>query len=217
MFKTISDKRVWNEGVRHLKKNDRTLAKLIECNKNMRDMVWHPDHYGAIVQSIIFQQISGAAGDSILRKFKALYRGRLPKPSQFLSTPERTVRSAGISPQKYSYLLDLCKRIEDGRLELKKFKSMPNEEIIEELDEVRGIGRWTAEMFLMFSLNRPDVVPFDDLGLQKAVQRAYKLRSRPSKKRFAKISKPWQPYGTIASLYLWRSMDKDNGTRLPES
>ena len=210
MFRTIADRRVWNAGVRHLRKSDRVLAKIMERTKHMDDMEWHRDYYGSIVQSIIYQQISGAAGASIVRKFKALYGGRLPTPKRFLATPKKRVRSAGISPQKYSYLVDLCKRIEDGRLELRKFDSMHNEKIIEELDEVRGIGRWTAEMFLMFSLNRPDVVPFDDLGLQKAVQKAYGLRSRPDRATFARIAKPWQPYGTIASLYLWRSMD--NGT-----
>ena len=213
MFKTIADRRVWNAGVRHLRECDRVLAVVIARTKHIDDMEWHRDYYGSIVQSIIYQQISGAAGASIVRRFKALYRGKLPTPKQFLSTKEKKVRSAGISPQKYSYLVDLCQRILDGRLELKKFDRMDNEKIIEELDEVRGIGRWTAEMFLMFSLNRPDVVPYDDLGLQKAVQRAYGLRTRPSREKFARIAEPWQPYGTIASLYLWRSMDSGDGKR----
>ncbi len=205
-FDSIRDKKVWDSAVRHLSKRDRVLARIIrKAGKVEIPKRW--GYYEAIVQSIVYQQISGSAGDSILKKFKAIYNGRLPTPEKFLATREAVVRKAGISPQKYSYLKDLCTRIEDGRLELGKFESMDNDKIIEELDEVRGIGRWTAEMFLMFSLGRTDVVPMDDLGLKKSIMRAYKLKGHPSEKRFAELAKSWSPYGTIASLYLWRSTD----------
>ena len=207
---SIADSRTWKAGVAHLKKKDKTLARLIAKQKIPKIELWD-DYYESLMQSIVYQQISGKAGDAIIKKFKALYGGKLPTPKRFLATKEKKVRAAGISPQKYSYLLDLCTRIEDGRLELKKFDKMDNERIIEELDEVRGIGRWTAEMFLMFSLGRTDVFPMDDLGIRKAMQHAYGLRALPDKKKMAELSREWKPYGTIASLYLWRSKDKGEG------
>ncbi len=207
-YESYVDKRVWSKGVKHIKKNDKVLARVLGSVKFQPDEWWlHKDYYASIVRAIIYQQISGKAGDAIIKKFASLYNGKLPRPAKFLATPEKMVRAAGVSPQKYSYLVDLCTRIEDGRLELKKFSKMDDEKIIEELDEVRGIGRWTAEMFLMFSLGRVDVVPYDDLGLQKSVQRVYKLRALPSREKFEMLSRKWRPYGTIASLYLWRSQD----------
>jgi DNA-3-methyladenine glycosylase II len=203
----LTDKNTWKTGIVHLKKNDRVLSKIIDSNKDKFDMEWHSDYYASIVQAIIYQQVSGAAGAAIFKRLKSLYNGKVPTPKQFLNTPEVRIRNAGISPQKYSYLKDLCTRIIDGRLELDKFESLPDNAAIEELDAVKGIGRWTAEMFLIFSLHRCDIVPFDDLGLRKAVLKAYCLRKLPNKEKFKKIADPWHPYGTIASLYLWRSMD----------
>ncbi len=206
-IKTIRDKAVWRKGMRHLSKSDKVLKKIIKRLKVIK--VDPPDdYYEHIVGSIIYQQISGAAGDSILRKFRALYNNRLPSPKRFLATPEKKVRAAGVSPQKYSYLVDLCTRIKDGRLELSKFEKMDDEDIIEELDEVRGIGRWTAEMFLMFSLGRIDIVPRDDLGIKRAIKIAYKLKDYPSGSEFSELAERWKPYGTIASLYLWMSVDR---------
>ncbi len=211
-YKSIADKTVWLAGVRHLSKNDAVLKKLIKKMgtekvwENAKEW-WEPDHYGSLVKSIIFQQISGSAGDSILNRFKFLYNGKLPSPKVFLKTKERAVRSAGISPQKYSYLKDLCERILDGRLELKKFEKMDDSRIIEELDEVRGIGRWTAEMYLIGTLHRTDVFPVDDLGIRKAAQKVYKMQKLPDASKLLKLSEGWRPYRTIASIYLWNSMD----------
>jgi DNA-3-methyladenine glycosylase II len=203
---SIESKLVWSKGIKHLKKNDKVIAKLIKDIKiDQRKL--NDDYLEAIVRSIIYQQISGKAGSAIIGKFKMLYKGKIPLPKQFLDTPENKVRKAGISPQKYSYLKDLCERIESGALELKKFKHMESEKIIQELDEVRGIGRWTAEMFLISSLGRTDVIPADDLGIKKGIQKAYKLRKLPEKEKIMKLSKNWQPYGTIASIYIWRSLD----------
>lgn len=172
-------------------------------------MTLQSNHFGALAKAIIFQQISGSAGDSILKKFKALYGGRVPSPRAFLKTSEKRVRAAGISPQKYSYLRDLSERIVDGRLELKKFYDMEDAEVVMQLDEVKGIGRWTADMFLMFTLGRKDVLPVDDLGLRKALMRAYEMRSMPDERRFRKVAEKWHPYCTIASLYLWSSLDNE--------
>ncbi len=203
---TIYDKGARSTAIKHLSKRDKVLAKLIKRIGRIR-VNWGGDSYESLMSAIIYQQISGAAGESIERRFKALYNNRLPSPNRFLTTPEKKVREAGISPQKYSYLVDLCTRIKDGRIELNKFDIMDDEDIIEELDEVRGIGRWTAEMFLIFSLGRTDIVPRDDLGIKKAIKRAYGLKDYPTGSKFSELAERWKPYGTIASLYLWRSAD----------
>ncbi len=124
---------------------------------------------------------------------------------ELLGTPEDRLRSAGLSPQKISYLRDLCERLEKKTLVLEQLSDLPDEEVIRELDAVRGIGRWTAEMFLIFVLARPDVLPADDLGLRKAAQRAYQLAELPTREKFTELSERWHPYSTIATLYLWRS------------
>ncbi len=205
-FHSIANSQSWKKGLAHLRKSDPVLSRLITRHK-IPPIELRKDLYGALIRSIIFQQISGKAGASILKKFKGLYGNSIPTPKEFLSTPEKKVKSAGISPQKYSYLVDLSERILDGRLELKKFHRMDNDSVVTELDEVRGIGRWTAEMFLMFVLGRTDVLPVDDLGLQKGLRKVYGLRTLPSEERFRKIASRWHPYCTIACLYLWRSMD----------
>ncbi len=208
-FEELTDKRVWRKAMLHLKRNDKVLSRLIKRIGyiDVRDHV--PGPYASLMQAFIYQQISGKAADAIIKKFRKLYGGKIPTPKQFLSTSEKKVRAAGISPQKYSYMKDLCERIENKQLDLDGLKKLPNEEIIAVLDEVKGIGRWTAEMFLMFNLRRVDVFAMDDLGLQNAIKGAYKLRQRPSKAFMEKISKNWVPYRSIAALYLWRSHDDE--------
>ncbi len=208
MHESIASQRSWNAGIRHLKKSDRVMSALVK-KLEVKRRTLKKNHFEALVTAIIFQQISGSAGDSIFRKFKALYGGKTPTPKIFLLTKEKLVRGAGISPQKYSYLKDLSERIEDGRLELKKFHEMDDAAVVEELDEVRGIGRWTAEMFLMFTLGRTDVLPVDDLGLKKGLMKAYKLKTMPNEAKFRKLAEKWHPYCTIASLHLWRILDNE--------
>jgi DNA-3-methyladenine glycosylase II len=125
-----------------------------------------------------------------------------------LSTEETKLRSSGLSPQKISYIKDLAERLESGRLNLKRLEALSDEEAMNELDDVRGIGRWTAEMFLLFKLGRTDVLPVDDLGLRKAAKQAYKLRKLPTRDRFEQLAKKWHPYSSISTLYLWRSTEK---------
>jgi DNA-3-methyladenine glycosylase II len=208
MHDSIAHPKVWNAAIKHLKKSDKTMAALVK-RLPMKKRTLNKNHFEALITAIIFQQISGSAGASILKKFKALYGGKVPTPKVFLLTKEKLVRGAGISPQKYSYLTDLSERIEDGRLELKEFYKMDDEKVVEELDEVRGIGRWTAEMFLMFTLGRTDVLPVDDLGIKKGLMKAYKLRKMPNEAKFRALSKKWHPYCTVASLYLWRVLDDE--------
>ena len=191
----------------HLKRSDNVLARIIN-RLGVIETNWSPsDPYEAIVQSFIYQQIAGSAADAIIKRFEQLYNGRLPTPKEFLKTPEKRVRGAGISPQKYSYIKDLCERLVGGDLDLEGLAKLPDEEVIAILDDVKGIGRWTAEMFLMFNLGRVDVFAADDLGLKNAVQKAYKLKRMPDKKKLDELSIKWKPYRTVAALYLWRSVD----------
>jgi DNA-3-methyladenine glycosylase II len=166
------------------------------------------DRYETLVGSIIFQQLAGSAAQAILGRFKQIYGDRIPSPREYLETEENLLRGSGLSPQKISYIRDLAERVERGTLNLERLHDLPNDEVVKELDEVRGIGRWTAEMFLIFVLGRTDVLPVDDLGLRKAAQRLYRLRKLPTKEKFDKLSKNWHPYSTIATLYLWRSQEK---------
>ncbi|MDE1828422.1 MAG: DNA-3-methyladenine glycosylase 2 family protein [Candidatus Micrarchaeota archaeon] len=205
-FESLLDKGVWRRGTAHLARRDKVLGRIIR-RVGYPNFEVHENHYSSLIVSIVSQQISWAAANSILRRFRQMYKGRMPTPKEYLKTKNEKLRGAGISPQKCLYLKDLCERIENGALELKKFHRMPNEMIIEELDEVKGIGRWTAEMFLIFSLGRTDVFPMDDLGIRKAVKEVYGLRDLPDKKKLEGISRVWRPYGSIAALYLWHSHD----------
>jgi DNA-3-methyladenine glycosylase II len=204
---SLSDPRVWRKGVRHLKKNDPILARIITKARPINFELDH-DHYEAIVGSIIFQQLAGAAARAILNRFKDLYGGHLPSPREYLSTEESKLRSSGLSPQKISYIKDLAERLESGRLNLTRLEDLSDEDAMNELDDVRGIGRWTAEMFLLFKLGRTDVLPVDDLGLRKAAKQAYRLRKLPTRERFEQLAEKWHPYSSISTLYLWRSMEK---------
>lgn len=203
----LTDARTWRRGITHLKKNDRIIAALIDRAGPIK---FEPDedHYEALVGSIIYQQLAGNAARAILNRFKALYGGRIPSPEEYLATRTAKLRRCGLSPQKISYIRDLCKRIRNKTLDLEKLSTVPDDEAIRELDEVRGIGRWTAEMFLIFMLGRTDILPVGDLGVRKATQRVYKLRKLPTKEKFDQLSKKWHPYSSIATLYLWKSMEK---------
>jgi DNA-3-methyladenine glycosylase II len=204
---SLADPKVWQKGVRYLRRNDPVLAKIIGSTGPIRFKLDN-DHYEAIVGSIIYQQLAGSAARAILNRFKELFGGRLPRPREYLSTDPGKLRSSGLSPQKISYIKDLAERLEDGRLDLKRLEELSDDEAMAELDAVRGIGRWTAEMFLLFKLGRTDVLPVDDLGLRKAIKKTYKLRKLPTREKFEKIAINWHPYSSISTLYLWRSTEK---------
>lgn len=203
----LAEKRVWTRGMRRLRKNDPALAKIIN-RLGPYEFRLDEDHYEALVGSIIFQQLAGAAARAILNRFKQIYDGKIPRPRQYLDTEERQLRASGLSPQKIRYIRDLSERVENGVLDLEKLSDLPNDEVVKELDDVKGIGRWTAEMFLIFVLGRTDVLPVDDLGLKKAAQKTYRLRKLPTREKFEQLSKNWHPYSSIATLYLWRSQEK---------
>ena len=133
--------------------------------------------------------------------------GGVPTPEAFACLEDEQLRTVGLSRQKSAYLRDLCAKVSSGAVDLAALDALNDEEIIAALVKVKGIGRWSAEMFLIFRLLRPDVFPVDDLGIVTAVQRAYRLRKRPTAERLRKIAEPWRPYRSVASWYLWRSLD----------
>jgi DNA-3-methyladenine glycosylase II len=164
------------------------------------------DHLVALSGSIVSQQLSTKAAATIFGRFQALFpEGRIT-PDAVLALDAPTLRGVGLSGQKVRYMRDLCERIADRRLVLDEIETLDDEAVIERLTEVKGFGRWTAEMFLMFRLHRPDVLPVDDLGIVNAVQRLYKLRKRPDAKKLNRLGEVWRPYRSVASWYLWQSL-----------
>lgn len=164
-------------------------------------------HFDAVCRSIIYQQLSGKAAATIHARVLDLYGGRSPLPAELASTADERLRSVGLSRQKLSYLKDLAGRVAANELPIETLHELSDDAVIDALVSVKGVGRWTAQMFLMFRLGRPDVLPELDLGIQKAVQRAYRLRKRPLPHRVLKIGSVWKPYRTVASWYLWRSLE----------
>ena len=159
------------------------------------------DHLTALAGSIVSQQLSTKAAATIFGRFVALFpEGTTARGQAFAALDDAAMRGVGLSGQKVRYLRDLCARIADGRLQLDELESLDDEAVIERLTAVKGFGRWTAEMFLMFRLHRPDVLPVDDLGHRQRGQRLYGLRKRPDAKRLLKIGEAWRPYRSVASL-----------------
>jgi DNA-3-methyladenine glycosylase II len=194
-----------------LRSADPVMARLIEehgaiVRKELRRD--RPgDAYGALLRSIVGQQLSTAAARTIYGRMLELFGGHAPTPKQLLSANPEDIRAAGLSRPKIKYLRDLAQHVEDGELELDRFDELSDEKIIEELTAVKGIGEWSAHMFLMFHLGRPDVLPVGDQGIRNAVKAQYRLRELPDAKRLEKIANPWRPYRTLACLYLWSSLD----------
>ena len=170
----------------------------------------HTDPFHALVQAIISQQLSTAAARTIGKRLRGLYDGRLTAAA-IAATPDPQLRAVGLSPQKVGYMRDLCARVQSGDLALGSLDSLSDDDVIEALTRVKGIGRWTAEMFLMFRLHRPDVLPVGDLGIVKAIQRQYRLRKTPSVDRLTKIGEAWRPYRSVACWYLWASLGNPPG------
>src|SRR6184192_4328571 len=196
--------------IRHLRSVDPVLASLIDrvgpCRLEPRR---EGTHFDALVRSIVYQQLSGKAASTILGRVHALYGNRSPTPAELIATPDETLRAAGLSRQKLSYLKDLAAKVESGDVPLASdaIDHLGDEEIIDRLVQVKGIGRWTVHMFLLFRLGRPDVLPELDLGIQNAIRRAYRLRKQPRPKDVLRIGKKWTPHASVASWYLWRSLE----------
>lgn len=164
------------------------------------------DAYGALLRAIVGQQLSTKAARTIYLRVLDLFDGRTPAPEQLLEASEEDLRGAGLSGRKVSYIRDLASHVLSGELELDRLDELSDEEAIEELVAVRGLGRWTAEMFLLFHLERPDVLSGGDLGIRKAVRIEYGLDEMPAPERVIEIGEPWRPHRSLASLYLWESL-----------
>ena len=167
----------------------------------------HQHHLSALTGSIVSQQLSTKAAATIFKRFTALFPDNKVTSAEAIALlDDQTLRGVGLSRPKVAYMRDLCARIADRRLVLEELDALSDEDVIERLTAVKGFGRWTAEMFLMFRLHRPDVLPVGDLGIVKAVQQVYGLRKRPDPKRLAKIGEPWRPYRSVACWYLWQTL-----------
>ena len=166
------------------------------------------DHFSMLVRAIVFQQLSTKAATTIHTRLIDCMSGQVT-PECLGAVTEAQFRTAGISRQKAAYLRDLAERVASGDVPLDAVDAMTDDEVIEALTKVKGIGRWTAEMFLIFRLQRPDVLPVGDLGIVNAIQRAYKLRKKPTPDRMRKLGEAWRPYRSVATWYLWRSLDNE--------
>jgi DNA-3-methyladenine glycosylase II len=165
------------------------------------------DAYGALLRSIVGQQLSTKAASTIYGRMLDIFGGHAPTPRQLLAADPDEIRAAGLSRPKIAYLRDLAQHVEDGTLELDRLDELPDEEVSAQLTAIKGLGQWTADMFLMFHLRRPDVLPVGDQGIRRAVQVQYRMRKLPDAKRLEKVGRPWRPHRTLACLYLWSSLD----------
>jgi len=164
-------------------------------------------YFAVLVESIISQQLATGAADAIFKRFKGLYP-EFPTAAEVLATRKSKLRTVGLSGMKVEYLKDLAKHVETGKLDMKAISKMGDEDVIAQLTQVKGIGRWTAEMFLIFSLGRMDVFPVGDLGLRRGVQIAFSLKEMPKPKETEKFGDRWKPYRSVATWYLWKSLQK---------
>ncbi len=194
----------------HLRKSDLRMREVIQMVGPFTARI-HRDRFQALARAIVAQQISGKAATSIWGKLADSFGGEV-SASGLTGRSVDQLRECGVSSQKANYLLDLARHVDDGRLVLAQMGRGSDEAVIESLTQVKGIGRWTAQMFLIFSLGRLDVLPVDDLGIRSAVMRKYELKELPKPAQMEEIAAPWRPYASIASWYLWQWLDNNNET-----
>jgi DNA-3-methyladenine glycosylase II len=194
------------QAVEHLTAADPRLAAWIErigpCT-----MVFHPPEFSTLARSVVFQQLSGKAAATIYGRLETALGPGGVSPHGILTMEPEQMRPLGLSSQKAKYLRSLAEKTVDGTINFAQLPDMPDDEVIAHLTSAKGVGVWTAQMFLMFALRRPDVLPLGDLGIRNAMQRLYGLRTPPKPERMAKIARPWRPYATYACWYLWRGLD----------
>jgi DNA-3-methyladenine glycosylase II len=194
---------------RLLARRDPRLGVVIKRCRNSPEHPKRIEHFTALVRVVAGQQLSTKAAQTIFNRVAACFPENLPTPSGFAAVTDGQLRAAGLSRQKIAYMRDLCVKVADGTLRLADLEQLPDDEVIREITQVKGFGRWSAEMFLMFRLNRPDVLPVGDLGIVKAMQRCYGLRKPPTPDRMLKIGEAWRPYRSVACWYLWRSLENE--------
>jgi DNA-3-methyladenine glycosylase II len=192
----------------HLRANDPVMASIIKqvgrcgLGRSKRE-----DPFIAIIEAIVWQQLSTRAAATIYARFLKLFPGGRPTPAAILAASDENMRAAGLSRGKIAYLRDLATKVLDGTVHLESLETMADADVVATMTKVKGIGQWSAEMFLMFRLQRADVLPVGDLGIVNAIQRHYRLRKRPTPERMLKIAEQWRPYRSVASWYLWASLD----------
>jgi DNA-3-methyladenine glycosylase II len=202
---SLTQPEVFRRGLKHVRK-DKKLSRLIDKHGKV-ELKTAGGIFESLVESILSQQLASAAANSIIRSLRSIYANGQLVPEALRKTPARKMRKAGVSPQKISYLKDLSAKVCKGEINLHNLRRKSDAEIIETLDAVRGIGPWTVQMLLIFTLGRPDVLPVDDLGIRKSVQKVYAMRNLPDRRTIERIAEQWHPYCTVASLYLWREKD----------
>ncbi len=200
------------EAVAHLRAADPVMERLLAEHGPPDGPARRPDprptdSYGTLVRAIVGQQLSTKAARTIHGRLLDLYGGRTPTPAELMATDADALRAVGLSRAKAAYLRDLAGRVDSGALDLEHLASLDDDEVSAQLTAVKGIGQWSADMFLIFHLGRPDVLPVGDLGIRRAVQRAYGLDELPSPAELLTMGEPWRPHRSLASLALWRSLD----------
>ena len=197
--------------VEHLRAADETLARLIDergpLDLEARRRGRPSDAYGTLLRSIVGQQLSVKAAATIYGRLVELFGGETPAPQALLDADQDALRAVGLSGAKVRYVRSLAEHVLSGELELERLPDMGDEEVERELTAVKGLGQWTAHMFMIFHLARPDVLPVGDLGVRRAVERAYGYEGLPTKEELEMLGERWRPYRTLASLYLWESLD----------
>ncbi|MBA2629727.1 MAG: DNA-3-methyladenine glycosylase 2 family protein [Thermoleophilaceae bacterium] len=200
----------------HLKASGSAMAELIDTfggpdAVRARRGPRPGDSYGTLVRAIVGQQLSTKAARTIYTRLEERFGGRTPTPRELLETDPADLRAVGLSGAKAAYLRDLAEHVEDGELDLERLAQLPDEQVIEQLTAVKGLGTWTAHMFMIFHLGRPDVLPVGDLGIRKAAQALTGGDALPTPSELEVLAEPWRPYRSLASLYLWRSLDNEPG------
>jgi DNA-3-methyladenine glycosylase II len=193
------------KAIHHLKKSDPTLSAIIERVGPCR-MEFGPPEFHSLAEAIVYQQLNGKAAVTIFKRFAAL-AGEPLTPEGILRLTDAQLRSVGLSKQKSAYFKDMSGRAARGELDFTRLPEMTDDEVIKHLTQVKGVGVWTAHMFLMFTLRRPNILPTGDYGIQMAIKKHYKKRKMPKPEVMAKIAKSWEPYRSVACWYLWRSLD----------
>ena len=202
---SLGDAKVFASAMEHLSQSDPKLARVIKEHGRI-EFKPQGEMFESLVESILSQQLAAPAANAIIKRLRGLYEGKLV-PQLIYSTPTRKLRSAGVSPQKIRYLKDLSSRVVKNKLDLDELRGKSEVEIIEALDEVLGVGPWTAHMILIFTLGRLDVLPVDDLGVKKGIMKLYSLRELPKREKIEALARKWHPYCSVASLYFWRFND----------
>jgi DNA-3-methyladenine glycosylase II len=193
------------KAINHLKKADPILSVIIESIGACR-MEYGPPEFHSLAEAIVYQQLNGKAAVTIFKRFAAL-AGDPVTPEGILKLTDVQLRSVGLSKQKSSYLKDMAQRAVRGELDFSRLPDMSDDEVIKHLTQVKGVGVWTAHMFLMFTLRRPNILPTGDYGIQAAIRKHHKKRKMPKPAQMEKIAKAWEPYRSVACWYLWRSLD----------